>query len=101
AVVAGDIPDRDPQRHVRVPLHDHLNGIERAVDVAERAYLHLDGQDGRDGRDRQDGRERQEGCPSCPSRLSCPSRPTAAPADRPCPTRNRPCCTPPARSPCP
>jgi hypothetical protein len=40
AVVARDVADADPQRHVGVPLHDELNGAEFAVDVAERAYLH-------------------------------------------------------------
>jgi hypothetical protein len=28
------------QRHLGVPLHDYLNGLERAVDVAEGADLH-------------------------------------------------------------
>ena len=40
AVVARDVADLHPQRHVGVPRHDFLNRVERAVDVAEGAYLH-------------------------------------------------------------
>ena len=43
AVVAGDVADRHPERHVGVPRHDVLDGVERAVDVAERADLHVSG----------------------------------------------------------
>ena len=40
ALVAGDVAHLQPERHVRVPAHDVLNGLELAVDVAERADHH-------------------------------------------------------------
>jgi len=41
AVVARHVADAHPQRHVAVPLHDRLNGVEFAVNIAERADSHL------------------------------------------------------------
>jgi hypothetical protein len=34
AVVAGHVADLHPERHVRVPGHQVLNGVEGAVNVA-------------------------------------------------------------------
>ena len=39
-VVAGDVAHLQPERHVSVPLHDLLNGIEGPVNVAERSDVH-------------------------------------------------------------
>jgi hypothetical protein len=34
AVVAGHVADADPERDIGVPLHDEIDGVELAVDVA-------------------------------------------------------------------
>ena len=40
AVIARDVAHLQPERHIRVPAHDLLDGVELAVDVAEGADRH-------------------------------------------------------------
>src|SRR5688572_30418963 len=49
AVVAGNVTHLHPEWNVRVPRHDVLDGVERAVDVAQCADLHLTMRRGRAG----------------------------------------------------
>src|SRR5581483_1688207 len=105
AVVAGDVADTAPHRNVRVTPHDRVNGVELAVDVAERANHHRRRDWGFGGGD-STGTGRGGRIPNPESRITTACQPASAkpsPAREgpPCPRRSRPCCTPPARSPCP
>src|SRR5262245_15501893 len=40
-IVVRDVANLNPERHAFVSRHDVLNAVERPVNVAERAYLHL------------------------------------------------------------
>src|SRR5215467_4567581 len=87
------IADLHPEGDVWMPSHDLVDGVELAVDIAESADQH--------GRDRQERLERRDR-PTPRIRPTCARRASkGARADPPCPRRNRPCCTPPVRSPCP
>ena len=97
AVVARDVADADPQRHVGVPLHDDLNRLELAVDVAERADLHLS----RSGGGLGWGRAAQPAATCRVPAGPAPDRRCRHEQVRVCPRRSRPCCRRRARSPCP